>query len=48
VFCTNDEGGHWLFWHSAREGAQARAHAMNRHRRVSQQTIAEARIHGLE
>jgi hypothetical protein len=35
VFCTNDEGGHWLFWHPAREGAQARADAMNRHRRVA-------------
>jgi hypothetical protein len=37
VLCANDEGGHWLFWHSAREDAQA-ADAMNRHRRVSQQT----------
>jgi hypothetical protein len=48
VFCTNDEGGHWLFWDSTREGAQARADAMNRHRRASHQTIAEARARGSE
>jgi hypothetical protein len=48
VFSTNDEGGHWLFWHSTREGAQARADAMNRRRRAPHQTIAEARARGPE